>query len=176
MKHVFLALYLIPPLYLLYAIAVYFRTHVPYVGTAKQYVSTIFRHIPITEKTIVYDLGCGKGNFLFAAERYHPQALVGYELSPYLVLHAKIEAWFRRSNVKVHLKDFFSVDISQADLIYLYLVPPVLEQLWPKIQKEGKKGAIVLILADQIKRIPADAAIILEPANPKSRKVFVYHL
>ncbi|MFH1235989.1 MAG: class I SAM-dependent methyltransferase [Parcubacteria group bacterium] len=176
MKTFFLVLYLIPPLYLIYAIAVYFKTRVPYVGTSKKYVSAIVHYVPITNEMAVYDLGCGKGNFLFAAERYRPKSLIGYELSPYLVLHAKAKAWIMRSNVRVHLQDMFSVDITEADLIYLYLVPPVLNKLWKKIQKEGKRGATILTLADQIDGLPAEQTIVLEPNNPKSRKVFVYRL
>ncbi|MEK7084502.1 MAG: class I SAM-dependent methyltransferase, partial [Patescibacteria group bacterium] len=78
-------LFILPPAYLVYLIVLYIRTRVPYVVTPKKRLPFILDHMGITPETVIYDLGCGKGDVLFAAEKFHPKKLIGFELSP---LHA----------------------------------------------------------------------------------------
>ncbi len=143
-------LFLIAPTYFVYLVAIYMRTRVPYVITPRACLPKIMKELHITRDTVIYDLGCGKGDVLFAAEKFHPKKLVGYELSPLHAWYAQIKAWILRSNAQIYRRDFFSADISDADIIYLFLVQSVVEKIWVKIQKEARPGTRVVVLANTI--------------------------
>lgn len=176
MKIIVYILFAIPPLYLAYLIALYFRAHAPYVTTARHYVAALVKEVPISKNTILYDLGCGKGDFLFEIEKYHPGVLKGYELSPLHVWYARLKAWLLRSQAKFICKDFFQADIHDATIIYLFLVKQVVEKTWIKIKKECKPGTLVCILGDSLDSETPEKEIILEPKNPKSSRIRVYRV
>jgi SAM-dependent methyltransferase len=176
MKILIYIIYSLPILYFLYIIIVYFRVHVPYIKTSKHYFPTILKEMQITPQKIIYDLGCGKGDFLFKAEICRPKELFGYELSPLLVWSAQIKAKITKSKVKFFFQDFFIADLSKADIFYIFLVKSVVDKVWLKIKKECKSGTKVFVLGDKIDNETAIKEIILEPNNPKSRKVWVYQV
>lgn len=123
-----------------------FITKVPPIQTDKKYFSKIFDRLPITAQTVIYDLGCGGGNFLMAASKLGAKKCVGYELSFWPYLSAKIKAWFSgKSKIDILYVDFFKADLRQADLVYVYLVPPLLERVAKKLAQELKLGAIAAV-------------------------------
>ncbi|MDP2684725.1 MAG: class I SAM-dependent methyltransferase [bacterium] len=176
MKFIIYIIFSLPILYFFYLVILYFRTHVPFVTTAQRYIPTIFKELKINQQTIIYDLGCGKGDFLFEAEKYHPKELVGIDLSPLHILYAKFKTFITKSNVRFYCQDFFKTDISKADVIYLFLVKVVLNKKWIKIKKEAKKGAIVLTLGDKIDGAIELKHIVLEPNKSGSSRVWVYQI
>lgn len=108
------------------------------------------KQLNITPNSIIYDLGCGKGDILFAAEKFQPKKLIGYELSPLHAWYAHIKSKILKSRVKIYRKDFFSADISDATIIYLFLVQSAVEKIWIKIKQEAKPGTKVVVLANTI--------------------------
>jgi SAM-dependent methyltransferase len=155
---------------------VFFFTKVPIVLTNKKYFPIIFTEVPVSEGSIVYELGCGLADFLFFAEKYNPKKLIGYELSPLHVVLANLKAKILGSRVKVYWQDFFKADISEADYIYLFLVPKIVERVWLKIVKEAKKGAFVLILSDKLSHEKPYKVFKTQPNNSKSSLVYVYQV
>lgn len=146
----FFFLLFLPPAYLVYLICVYARTRVPYAVTSKKRIPLILKHINITPATIIYDLGCGKGDVLFAAEKFHPKKLVGFELSPMHAWYAQAKAFFLKSKIQIYRQDFFTANIGEADIIYIFLVQAAVEKIWVKIQKEAKAGAKVVVLSNTL--------------------------
>src|SRR3989339_2154343 len=127
--------------WILYHLAVYWRTKVPIVITPKGYIKELFRNLDketIGANKVVYELGSGNGDFLFAAEKLGPKKLIGYELSPWHLFYCKIKAKFTRSRAVFLGRDFFRVDLSDADVVYVFLVPEVVKKLWRKIKAECK--------------------------------------
>lgn len=150
LRSLLIILFLLPPAYLGYLIYMYIRTHVPYVVTPRKRLPFIMEHMRITADTIIYDLGCGKGDILFTAEKFKPKKLIGFELSPLHAWYAQGKAWCLNSRVRVYRRDFFTADISEADIIYLFLVQSIVEKIWVKIQREAKPGTKVIILSNVI--------------------------
>ena len=168
-------LYFLPFFYLCYLIAIYFVTKVPYVATSKDYYDTIFKNIKITSKTKVYELGCGKGGFLFEAEkRFHPAKLVGFDLSLLHILYAKIKAKIIKSKIKFYFQDFFTADLKDADIIYLFLTPDSVKAIWPKIKKQTKKGCRIIILSDGLPKVKYEKIISLRPGKEHNTKLYIY--
>ena len=139
-----------PFLYLFYHILVYSRTRVPIIITPKKYYKELFKNFTILKNVSIYELGCGKGDFLFAVEKFLPRKVVGIELSLFHILYGKIKAKFKHSKVKFYYQNFFKTDVSDADIVYLFLVKSVVIKIWNKIKKEAKPGTIVIVLSDKI--------------------------
>lgn len=89
-----------------------------------------------------YDLGCGDGKIVFAAAGAGAEA-VGFEISllPYLI--AKINSRYVE-NAKILFKDFWKVNLSDADIVYCFLTPKANKKLKEKLESELKKGARVV--------------------------------
>lgn len=170
-----IVLFLSPLLYLVYLIIVYSRAKVPIIITPKKYFPVIFKNVEIKPGSVIYDLGCGRGDFLFYAEKnINTKKLVGFELSPIHTLCAKLKAKALKSKVKIYCKDFFKADISDADVIYLFLVKPVLIKTWEKIEKEVEKGCIIITLSDEIPGIKYKKVFKSDPEGKNSTNVYVY--
>lgn len=89
-----------------------------------------------------YDLGCGDGKLVFAAAGAGAEA-VGFEISllPYLIALSRS---FSIKNSKILYKDFWNQNLSNADIVYLFLTPKVNPKAKLKLEKELKKGARII--------------------------------
>jgi SAM-dependent methyltransferase len=123
-----------------------FVTKVPPVKTKRRDLKLIFSKLKVTPETVIYDLGCGGGNFLLEAIKHQPKKCIGYELSPMLYLEAVIKAkvW-GQGKVEIKFQDFFKADLSEADLVYVYLVPPLLGKVAQKLKQDLRIGSIAVI-------------------------------
>lgn len=161
-------------IYLLYHIIVYFFTRVPHIITPQKRLETIFKELIITPETVIYDLGCGKGDLLFGAEKFGFKKLVGVELSPFLAWWGMVKAKLLKSKVKISRENFFDTDISKADIIYLFLVQAVVNKLALKLKNEAKIGATIICLADQVPGLTLEKIINTNPEDKNSVKIYFY--
>ncbi|KKQ28236.1 MAG: Methyltransferase type 12 [Candidatus Magasanikbacteria bacterium GW2011_GWC2_37_14] len=160
-------------IFLLYGLVIYCFTRVPHVITPISKIKTILENLDVKNK-IIYDLGCGKGDFLFSLEKFGPAKLVGFELSPLLVWWGKFKAKIKNSKVEIKRKNFFNVDIVKADIIYLFLVQAVINKLAVKIIKEAKPGAEIICLADQVPGLVPTKVIESNPGGKFKVKIYFY--
>jgi len=95
---------------------------------------------------ILYDLGCGDGRVLILAAIEYGAFAIGVECNPLL-------AWIARRNVrKAHVEELvkvitgnlFNIDLSRADVVFLYLSQYANERLKDKMAKELKRGARIV--------------------------------
>lgn len=119
----------------------------------------------------VYDLGAGDGRLLIAAAQNYQATAVGWEISilPYLIGWFKIRILGLNSKVKLKYGNFFKADISQADIICLFLTPDGLNKLQPKLEKEVKSGTKILSYSFKFKDWEPK-----EISKPDKNKISVY--
>ena len=83
-------------------------------------------------KTLI-DLGCGDGNTLILAAKKFKVKGIGVERSPYFYFYAKLKVYLsgEGKNIKIFYGDFRQIEkfLSQADFIYVYLLPNVLKKI-----------------------------------------------
>ena len=92
-----------------------------------------------------YDLGCARGALAIRIKQKFPEIDVcAIDNNPTRIFFAKIRAFISRTNVKFLRKDIFEIDLRNADIVYTYLWYAVMPPLEKKLQKELKKGAIVI--------------------------------
>ena len=116
---------------------------------------------------IFYDLGCGNGDILLLANDFEMRA-IGYEVAPFYYIQSKLRTFFKK-NISVKYANILKTDLSQADIIYCYLLPPLLEKLSIKFKKEIKKNAVVISAG-----FPINNLKIVRKLEINSRKFFVY--
>jgi predicted RNA methylase len=124
----------------------------------------------ITKKDIVYDLGSGEGTALLIAAKEFGATGVGIEIDPFRVFTSRIALLFAGVAKSVHIqqRNFFACDISDATVIFMYLVPKALESLLPKLLKELKPGTRVVTFVYKI-----DLPLI---ASDEKHEVYVYRI
>ena len=106
---------------------------------------------------VVYDLGCGDARILIAAAQRGARG-VGFEIEPNLFKYAEanIKAEQLFDKVKVVQQDLFTVDMSDATVVALYLLPELNTRLRPKFWKELKVGTRIVANAFPIGGWEAD--------------------
>ncbi len=167
----FLFLFFIGLLFILYQCITYFFVRVPYLGTSKKRAKIIFEYLQVQGK-IVYDLGCGKGDFLFVAEKYGAKKLVGAELWPVHYWFAFIKKWLLGSKIEFRWENYFDAHIFEADIIYLFLTPPAMKMLAPKILKEAHVGTRVASLGSPIQGFSKEEIVPLDKTGQVSLYVY----
>lgn len=118
---------------------------VVYEPTPLAVVNTLIAAANVGPKDVVYDLGCGDGRFLVAAARRGATG-VGFDLNHNLVEWATANALAERvdARVKFELRDLFTVDLSLASVVTLYLLPELNLKLRAKLWKELAVGSRVV--------------------------------
>ena len=163
-------------LYLIYSFIIFFFIGVPFMPTPKKCFKILFKELIINPDDVVYDLGCGAGDFLIAARKEFGcgPKLIGYEFSPALVWLARFRSYIKKSDINFVRADFLKANISDANVIYLFLVPPVLPKIWQKIKKETKTGTVVVSLSSQIAGVEYYKKIKTNP-NKKTSSYFYFY-
>ena len=90
------------------------------------------------------DLGSGDGRILFAAAQ-HGAHCIGIEINPLLVWYTRLRILLgRKSSVTVRRTNLWKVDLSQADVVTIYMVPIYMQKLKEKVQSEMKPGSRIV--------------------------------
>ena len=118
---------------------------VVFVGTAYDLVSTMLHMANIKKTDMIYDLGCGDGRMLvLAAQKYGAQG-IGYDIDPERIIESRQNV--SKNNVqdlvKIIQADIFTLDLTNADVMPLYLHPDMMRQLVPQLEKMKPGSRIV---------------------------------
>lgn len=112
----------------------------PYVPTRKRVVHHLIDIAGLKDGEKVYDLGCGDGRLLLEAEKKAKVETYGYELAPIPYLLALAKKWSSKSKMNLFMKNFYHTNLQNANVIFCYLGPDVMQKLAPKFKKECQKG------------------------------------
>ena len=114
--------------------------------TKRGVARTAFKLAKVSSKDTVYELGSGSATALIVAVSEFGAKGVGIEIEPFRFLLSKITVWKRGLSKNITLKrgNFYKENLSEASVLYLYLVPQTLNRLIPKFRKELKKGTRII--------------------------------
>jgi len=118
----------------------------PYVSTPLPVVRQMLLLAELKPGETFYDLGSGDGRTLImAAQEFGAQA-IGIELREDLAKRAcsTILELGLDSKIKIVQDDFFKVDLSPADVVFLYLTTSANDKVKPKLEQELKPRARVV--------------------------------
>jgi SAM-dependent methyltransferase len=118
----------------------------PFVPSPQNVVERMLMAANVKTGEVVYDLGSGDGRVLImAAQRFGAKA-VGVEISPKEVQASldRVKKLKLEDKVRVVEGDLLKVDLSEADVVTLYLLTKSNEVLRPNLEKYLKAGARVV--------------------------------
>lgn len=116
-----------------------------YVPTPQPVVDKMLELAQVKKNDVVYDLGCGDGRIVVtAAKRYGTKAF-GFDIDPERVAEAKanVKAAKVEHLVTIEQKDIFTLDLSPASVVTLYLLPKLNVRLIPQLEKLKPGSRIV---------------------------------
>lgn len=141
----------------------------PWWRTTKRIAKIMCRLAKINKSDVIYDLGSGDGQALLTAAKLGARG-VGVEIDPVRVLVSRILFKFQGVDLKMKVvrKNFFDVDLSDATVVFAYLVPKTLAKLKPKFLKELKPGTRIVTFVYKI-----DLPMIV---SDKKNEVYVFEI
>jgi hypothetical protein len=115
----------------------------PYVPTRRRDVAAHLDLAGLEPGQTLIDLGSGDGRLLAAAAHRGLRA-IGFELNPWLWAVATIRCWPHRRIVKVHLGNFWRVNLPPADAVYVFLIRHHMAKLDRKLRAELTRPTTVV--------------------------------
>ncbi|MBP87697.1 MAG: SAM-dependent methyltransferase [Planctomycetaceae bacterium] len=134
----------------------------PFIKTQDEVTDKMVEVAQLTADDVVYDLGCGDGRLVITAALKHGCRGVGFDINLERVAEA-------RENVKLHGvehlveirdQDVFTVDMKEADVVLMYLLPWMIRKLIPQFQEMAPGSRIVshdFVFGGDPAYIPADS-------------------
>jgi hypothetical protein len=143
----------IPPGYFLAAflvmLVVYwstFRTQVPLYLSSNKIWQALETRLPANQPFTFIDLGSGIGGVLTHLAQARPQGRYhGVEAAPLPFLWSWLRIKFGGyARCTVHWDSLWKSDLSRYDVVFAYLSPVPMEQLWKKVQQEMRPGSLFI--------------------------------
>lgn len=120
----------------------------PWIPTRRSDIQRLLASANIQKGDTVVDLGCGDGRLVIAADTMHGAHGIGYEISLLQYLHARWNVWRAHAkNTDIRYKSLFAADLRDADVVLVFLMARVYDRLRPKLERELKPGARVIVEA-----------------------------
>jgi len=121
------------------------KPDVIYVPTPQAVVDKMLEMAEVKPGDVVYDLGCGDGRVVATAAKKYGVKAIGFDIDPVRVKES-IETV--RSNKVEHLAsikeaDVFTLDLREATVVFLYLLPSLNVRLMPQLEKLKPGSRIV---------------------------------
>jgi len=118
----------------------------PFVATPLPVVKEMLTVAEVKLGETLYDLGCGDGRVAIMAAQEFGANAIGVEMREDLAKQAmgKVTELGLEDRVKIVQGDMFKIDLSQADVVTLYLTTSANDKVKPKLESELKPGARVV--------------------------------
>jgi ribosomal protein L11 methylase PrmA len=117
-----------------------------YVPTPPEVVEAMLKVANVKAGDVVYDLGCGDGRIVVTAAQKYGARGIGIDIDPQRIKEANenVQKAGVGDRVKIMQADLFEINISEATVVTLYLLPSLNVKLMPKLMKELKPGTRIV--------------------------------
>lgn len=117
----------------------------PFVASKPGRIKTMIELADLKEGMTVVDLGSGDGSIVIAAAQ-HGVLATGIEMNPFLIPYSRWRA--RRTGVENRVTfirdDIRNYSLGDTNVVFLYLLPPLLAKIKPKLIFELKPGSFII--------------------------------
>ncbi len=117
----------------------------PYIPSKLKEIDTILGQVKIKKNDLVIELGSGDGRFLRNCCKKYSCNGLGYDINPFLVFWSTYLS--KKENIRsirFIRNDIRSCNIENADLLYMFLLPKLIEKLRHKLETELRTNSIVI--------------------------------
>ena len=117
----------------------------PYVPTQKKHIRDILKLAKLKKGQRFLEIGCGDGRVVSEAVHEYKAQGKGIEINPILITKARLIAALRKlETVEFVRADIRKMSFVDYDVIYIFLLPGIIETLKDRIEKDCKKGTIII--------------------------------
>jgi len=105
--------------------------------TPHEVVEIMLRLVDLNKDDVVYDLGCGDGRIVIAAAKKAGARAYGFDIDPKMVKISRenVNKEGLKHLVTIEEQDIFELDLSNASVITLYLLPELNLRLLPQLNR-----------------------------------------
>jgi len=116
-----------------------------FVPTPQAVVDKMLELAQVTKDDVVYDLGCGDGRIVVTAAKKYGCRAYGYDVDPKRIRESldNVEKNGVGDLATIQQKDIFTLDLSKANVVTLYLLPSLNVKLIPQLEKLKPGSRIV---------------------------------
>lgn len=118
------------------------------------------------------DLGAGIGSAVIPLAQAKPEWVFdAFEISPLIYGMGRIRS-LRHPNIHWHFQRFETADLSDYDVVYVFLSPIPMSALWKKVCREMRAGSYLISNSFPVAEVAPDAVLLKETNHP----LFIYRL
>ena len=152
-----------------------FRSQVPLYLSSKRVWKTLEELLPAKQFTFM-DIGSGLGGVLTHLARVRADGqYYGVENAPLPYLISKLRIRLGNyTNCHVRWESMWLSDLAHYDVVFAYLSPVPMEQLWRKAQKEMRPGSLFISNTFAVPQHPPQYSIILDDLHHSS--LHIWHM
>jgi len=145
----------------------------PYVRSKSDAIDAMLKELNLAKGTKFLELGCGDGRVICQAVKQYGAKGRGVDISWLWLILANIRAWRMgiRKEVQFVHQNIIDVDVTWADVIYIYMMPRFLAKHGQRIFNKAKPGTIVVSNTFDIPYLKDKYVKVLKP-NSKSELLF----
>jgi len=123
---------------------------VMFVPTPMPTVEKMLELAEIKPDDVVYDLGCGDGRIVVTAAKKYGVRAVGFDIDPQRIRESleNVRSNGMQKLVTIKEADIFTLDLSEATVITLYLLPELNARLIPQLEKLKPGSRIISYMFD----------------------------
>ena len=147
----------------------------PFITTPRDVVDKMLELASLTEDDLLYDLGCGDGRIAIAAAKKYGCRAVGYDIDPARVDESRQNA---KDNgvedlVTIEQADVFTLDLSPANRITMYLLPMMIVKLIPQLE-QLPPGSRIVSHDFEMKGVTPDEVVRIESEDGQEHAIYVW--
>lgn len=117
----------------------------PYVPTKHKAIDEILKNANLKKNQKFYELGSGDGRVIRQAVKKYQVKGIAVEINPLLYFYSKLKARIEKiKNISFKRTNFFKVNLKDADVIFVFLMPHSLKKLKEKFFAECKKNTLII--------------------------------
>ncbi len=128
------------------SVAVWTDGEVPFVRSTPEVIDRMLEMARVKSGDVIYDIGSGDGAIIIRAAKKYGVKGVGIEIDRALVAKARDLAFREKVEhlVEFRAQDAFTVDISPATVVTLYMLPDFNAKLRPILDRQLRRGSRVV--------------------------------
>ena len=131
-----------------------FKTRVPFYPSRPSVWHALFvlmqQHSPRKSLRMI-DIGSGLGDLsMYIAQRRPNDTVEGIEIAPLPWLISKVRAGMQGSSVAFTMGNYEALNFAEYDIVFAYLSPAAMPNLWLKAKQEMGKGSLLISLEFEI--------------------------
>jgi precorrin-6B methylase 2 len=147
-----------------------------FVPTPQDVVDKMLELAQVTTDDVVYDLGCGDGRIVVTAAKRYGCKAIGYDVDPQRIKESKenVEKNGVGDLVRIEQQDIFTLDLSKASVVTLYLLPRLNVKLIPQLEKL-KPGSRIVSHDFRMKGVAPEKTVTLTSEEDQAEhKIFLW--